>query len=87
MFFIDGGGFININNDGGYFGGGGSGRGGNGGKGWNFDGNGGVNWGESSNNSFNDPAFDFVYEVLSWIALSNCLHFAFKKMVRIMGRG
>ncbi|KAL2459293.1 putative H/ACA ribonucleoprotein complex subunit 1 [Forsythia ovata] len=86
LIFIDGGGFININ-DGGYFGSGGSGGGGNGGKGWNFNGHGGANWGESSNNSFYDPAFDFVYEVLSWIALSNCLHFAFKKVVRIVGRG
>ncbi|KAK4369045.1 hypothetical protein RND71_012837 [Anisodus tanguticus] len=58
--------------------------GGGGGRGWNFDGFGGENWEESSSNSFSDPAFDFVYELMCWAALSNCLHFAFKKVVRIV---
>lgn len=70
------------------FGGGSSwGGGGGGGKGWNFDGFGGANWEESSSNSFSDPAFDFVYELMCWAALSNCLHFAFKKVVRIVAGG
>ncbi|KAK6913731.1 hypothetical protein RJ641_021052 [Dillenia turbinata] len=73
--------------DGGYFGdSGGDGIFGNGGsgKGWNFDGfgGGGFSWEDSSSSSFSDPAFDFVYEVVSWIVLSNCVHFAFKKIVR-----
>lgn len=61
-------------------------HGGNGGgKGWNFGGFWGPDWGEfSSNNSYNDPAFDFVYEVLSWIVFSQCLDFAFKKLARIV---
>uniref|UniRef100_K4CGA0 Uncharacterized protein n=1 Tax=Solanum lycopersicum TaxID=4081 RepID=K4CGA0_SOLLC len=42
---------------------------------------------ESSSNSFSDPAFDFVYELMCWAALSNCLHFAFKKVVRIVAGG
>lgn len=62
--------------------------GGGSGKGWNFGGFGGSDWGDSSsNNSYHDPAFDFVYEVLSWIVFSNCLHFAFKKVVRIVSDG
>lgn len=76
--FGDGGG---INNGDGYFG-----RGG-GGKGWNSGGYGGDNWEEYSNNSIPDPAFDFVYEVLCWIAMSNCLHFAFKKVVKFASDG
>ncbi|KAH6808660.1 glycine-rich protein [Perilla frutescens var. frutescens] len=76
--FGDGG---DINNGGGYFG-----RGG-GGKGWNFGGSGGSNWGEYSDNSIPDPAFDFVYEVLCWIAMSNCLHFAFKKVGKVVADG
>uniref|UniRef100_A0A5B7ABT7 Uncharacterized protein n=1 Tax=Davidia involucrata TaxID=16924 RepID=A0A5B7ABT7_DAVIN len=80
--------------DGGFFGdagddgpfGGGSGSGG-GGRGWNFDRFGGSNWDESSSPWSSDPAFDFVYEVISWIALSNCLHFAFKKVLRIVADG
>ena len=60
------------------------GGGGGGGGSWNFGGFGGANWEGYSSNSYNDPAFDFVYEVLSWIVLSNCLHFAFKKVVRIV---
>lgn len=63
-------------------GGGGSGGGG----GWNYGGFGGHNW-DSSSSSSSDPAFDFVYEVICWIALSNCVHFAFKKIVRIMADG
>ncbi|XVE65579.1 hypothetical protein DITRI_Ditri08aG0011200 [Diplodiscus trichospermus] len=66
-------------------GGGGSSWGGNG---WNFGGFGGRNWDESS---FSSPwtvsALDFVYEVICWIALSNCVHFAFKKVVRIVANG
>ncbi|KAF8401420.1 hypothetical protein HHK36_012359 [Tetracentron sinense] len=65
---------------------GGGGYGGYGGRGWNFDGYGGSNW-EDSSSSSSDPAFDFVYEVLSWIALSNCVHFAFKKVIRIVAGG
>ncbi|GFQ05726.1 hypothetical protein PHJA_002716700 [Phtheirospermum japonicum] len=74
--FSDGGGF---NSGDGYFGSGGGGRG------WNFGGYGGANWEEFSENSISDPAFDFVYEVLCWIAMSNCLHFAFKKVARFVG--
>ncbi|XP_073127955.1 uncharacterized protein [Henckelia pumila] len=76
--FSDGGDF---NNGDGYFGAGGGGRG------WNFGGYGGANWEESSGNSISDPAFDFVYEILCWIAMSNCLHFAFKKVVRNVADG
>lgn len=80
-FFFEGG------DDDGAFGGGNSWGGGGGGSGWNFGGFGGANWDESSSNSFSDPAFDFVYEVLSWIVFSNCLHFAFKKVVRSVADG
>lgn len=69
--------------DGPFFGGGGGG----GGRGWNFDGFGGHSWDDSSPSSSSDPAFDFVYEVISWIALSNCVHFAFKKVFRIVADG
>lgn len=55
------------------------------GRGWNFGGfGGGHNWDESSSS---DPAYDFVYEVICWIALSNCVHFAFNKVVRIVADG
>ncbi|XP_068664323.1 uncharacterized protein [Aristolochia californica] len=64
------GGFLGDGDDG-PFGGGGSGRG------WNNDRDEGAD-----ESSWRDPAFDFVYEVLCWIVLSNCLHFAFKKLVR-----
>ncbi|KAH1200867.1 hypothetical protein GmHk_17G047718 [Glycine max] len=47
---------------------------------------GGNNWDEPSS-SVPDPAFDFVYQVLSWIMLSNCLHFSFKRIVRIVAAG
>ncbi|KAL7220738.1 hypothetical protein ACSBR2_013598 [Camellia fascicularis] len=77
--------------DGDFFGGGddgGDGGGGfGGGGGWNFDSFGWSNWDDSSSSSPSDPAFDFVFEVISWIALSNCLHFAFKKVVRIVADG
>ncbi|ESW26305.1 hypothetical protein PHAVU_003G108000 [Phaseolus vulgaris] len=67
--------------------GGGSGFGGGGGSGWNFNRfGGGHNWDEPSS-SVPDPAFDFVYQVLSWIMLSNCLHFSIKKIVRIVAAG
>ncbi|GFZ21777.1 glycine-rich protein [Actinidia rufa] len=72
---------------GGEGGGGGAFGGGGGGRGWTFDGFGGSNWDEFSSNSPSDPAFDVVYEVISWIALSNCLHFALKKVVRIVADG
>lgn len=78
------GGFFEDGNAGGFDGpfGGGSGWGG---SGWNFDGFGWQNWDESSSSpSWSDPAMNFVYEVLCWIALSNCVHFAFKKVVRNM---
>ncbi|XP_047149668.1 uncharacterized protein LOC124821778 [Vigna umbellata] len=69
----------------GYFGGGGGGfGGGGGGSGRNFNRfGGGHNWDEPSS----DPAFDFVYQVLSWIMLSKCLHFAVKKIIRIVAAG
>lgn len=62
------------------FGGGGGGGGGSGGS---FN---GFNWDESSS-SPSDPAFDFVYEALSWFVLSNCLIFAFKRLARIVADG
>ncbi|KAK0608447.1 hypothetical protein LWI29_030721 [Acer saccharum] len=78
----EGNGFFVGGIDDGFFGGGSNdgpfGGGGYGGRGWNFDGFGGQNWDEPSN-AF---AFGFVYEVIYWIALSNCVHFAFKKLVR-----
>lgn len=60
-----------------------------GGRGWNFGGFGGHNWEDESSSwsSSSDPAFDFVYEVIYWIALSNCVHFAFKKVVRLVAGG
>ena len=77
LFFGDGGD--------GNFGGGGFGGGGGGGD-WNFNRFGeGENWEEHS--SLEDPAFDFVYRVLSEIMLSNCLRFAVKKIVRIITDG
>ncbi|CAJ1940958.1 unnamed protein product [Sphenostylis stenocarpa] len=67
--------------------GGAGGFGGGGGGGWNFNRFGdGHNWDEPSS-SVPDPAFDFVYQVLSWIMLSNCLHFAVKKIIRIVAAG
>ncbi|XP_057772337.1 uncharacterized protein LOC130991901 [Salvia miltiorrhiza] len=83
VYFVFGGDGGNFNNGGdGYFG-----RGGGGGKGWNFGGYGGANWEDFSNNSIHDPAFDVVYEVLCWIAMSNCLHFALKKVVKFVADG
>lgn len=74
-------GFFSGDDGDGPFWGDGGGFGGSGG-GWNFNRFGeGHDWDESSS-SHSDPAFDFVYEVLSWIMLSNCLHFAFKRIVR-----
>ncbi|KAL5541321.1 hypothetical protein UlMin_044581 [Ulmus minor] len=75
-----------LGDDGPFFGGGG-GAGGNNGRGWNSDGFGWHNWDESSSSSPSDPAFDFVYEVVSWIALSNCVHFAFKRVIRTVTDG
>ncbi|KAK6254456.1 hypothetical protein QQP08_013926 [Theobroma cacao] len=73
------------------FGGGGGGGGGSswGGSGWNFGEFGGQNWDESSSSSspWTGTALDFVYEVICWIALSNCVHFAFKKVIRIVANG
>ncbi|KAJ4898400.1 glycine-rich protein [Raphanus sativus] len=78
-FLLEGGG-----NDGPFrFGGGGGGNDG-GGKGWNY-GSGGGNWEEPL--SWSDPAMEFVYEVICWIVLSNCVHFAFKRVVRIVTDG
>ncbi|KAL8254409.1 hypothetical protein R6Q59_032630 [Mikania micrantha] len=74
----DGGGFFDGGD--GPFGGGGGGGGGDG----SFD---GFNWDESLPDSPSDPAFDFVYGVLCWIVFSNCLHFAFKKVIRILADG
>ncbi|KAK9287737.1 hypothetical protein L1049_016177 [Liquidambar formosana] len=78
--------------DGFFFGDGGDGPfggagGGGGSRGWNFGRFDGHNWDESPSSSSSDPAFDFVYEVMCWIALSNCVHFAFKKVVRIVADG
>ncbi|XP_051125850.1 uncharacterized protein LOC127247846 [Andrographis paniculata] len=67
--------------------GGGNSWGGGGGGGWNFGGHGWGNWEESSDNTISDPAFDFVFEILCWIAMSNCLHFAFKRVVRFVSDG
>ncbi|KAM7256190.1 hypothetical protein ACFE04_011931 [Oxalis oulophora] len=69
----------------------GGGYGGDSGR-WNFGGNNNWNNGdddddEFSSNSWSAPAFNFVYEVICWIALSNCVHFAFKKTVRILTNG
>lgn len=67
---------------------GGDGGGGGDGRGCNFGGFGGHDWNEeSSSSSSSDPALNFVYEVICWIALSNCVHFAFKKLVRIVAGG
>ncbi|XP_044486328.1 uncharacterized protein LOC123211592 [Mangifera indica] len=55
------------------------GGGGYGGRRWNSDGFGGQNWDESLRWSSNDLAFNFVFEVIYWSALSNCVHFTFKK--------
>ncbi|XP_074560224.1 uncharacterized protein LOC141816319 [Curcuma longa] len=59
------------------------GGGGDGGRGWN-SGDSGPGWDESGDSSSSDPAFDFIYEVVCWIALSNCAHFAFKRMGRLL---
>ncbi|KAJ4893054.1 glycine-rich protein [Raphanus sativus] len=80
-FLLEGGGY-----DGPFgFGGGNDG----GGKGWNYGGGGGGggNWDESSSSSWSDPAMEFVYEVICWIALSNCVHFAFKRIMTIVTDG
>ncbi|KAI3804537.1 hypothetical protein L1987_26154 [Smallanthus sonchifolius] len=77
---------VGADEGGGFFGGGDGpfgGGGGNNGNGGDFN---GFNWDESSS-SPSDPAFDFVYEVLSWFVLSNCLYFAFKRLVRIVVDG
>ncbi|KAG6736929.1 hypothetical protein NC652_022273 [Populus alba x Populus x berolinensis] len=75
----------------GFFGGGGGWGGfGGGGRGWNFDKFGGHDWDESSgwfSSRSSDFAYGFVYEVMYWIALSNCVHFAFKKVVRLVANG
>ncbi|KAK3033750.1 hypothetical protein RJ639_034192 [Escallonia herrerae] len=75
--------------DSGFFSNGGNGDGlfggGNGG-GWSCGGFGGVDW-EDSSPSWSDPAYDIAYEVIGWIVLSTCLHFAFKKVLRIVADG
>ncbi|KAF8038281.1 hypothetical protein BT93_B0972 [Corymbia citriodora subsp. variegata] len=62
------------------------GGGGGGGQGWNFDGFGGQSWDDSSRQPRwgSGFAFDFIYEVIYWIALSKCVHFAFKRVARIV---
>ncbi|EEF45586.1 uncharacterized protein LOC8278776 [Ricinus communis] len=78
-------GFLGGDGDGPFGGGGGGGNWSGGGRGWNFDKFGGHNWDESSSwSSSSKFAYGFVYEVIYWIALSNCLHFAFEKVARIM---
>ncbi|CAL1397296.1 unnamed protein product [Linum trigynum] len=69
--------------------GGGGGRWGSGGGGWDFGRFGEQNWDESSSSWWSSCnfAYGFVYEVVYWIALSNCVHFAFKKVARIMADG
>ncbi|KAB5537350.1 hypothetical protein DKX38_014883 [Salix brachista] len=82
-------GFFCGGDGGGLFGGGGGGYGG-GGRGWNFDKFEGHNWDEPSwwfSSRSSGFAYGFVYEVIYWIALSNCVHFAFKKVVRIVADG
>ncbi|MQM07820.1 hypothetical protein Taro_040671 [Colocasia esculenta] len=71
--------------DGAFGGGGGAGGGGGGGRWWNFEGNGGAEWGDSdSSPASSDPAFDFVYGVISCVALYNCTQFAFKRVSRFI---
>lgn len=78
--------------DGGYFGGddayggfgGGNGGGGSGGKGWNFDRFGDNDWDESS---WSSSSLHFIYDVIGWIVLSICVHFAFMKVVRSLTAG
>ncbi|KAK4770895.1 hypothetical protein SAY87_031427 [Trapa incisa] len=66
--------------------GGGSGfNGGQGGGGRNSGWFGGHSWGDEPSfppRRISGFAADFFHEVVSWIALSECLHFAFKKVVR-----
>ncbi|XP_030470276.1 uncharacterized protein LOC115688568 [Syzygium oleosum] len=64
---------------------GGGGGGGGGGQGWNFDGFGGQSWDDSQRRPpwGSGFALDFIYEVIHWIALSKCIHFAFKRVARI----
>ncbi|KAJ6798858.1 putative translation initiation factor IF-2 [Iris pallida] len=59
------------------------GGGGGGGRDWGFGGSGPSDW-EDHGRGSPDPAFDFVYEVILWIALSNCTLFAFRKVGRIL---
>ncbi|CAN6468626.1 unnamed protein product [Victoria cruziana] len=47
-------------------------------------GGGGWSFGSGDDGSDADPAFDFVYEVISWLALSQCLQFAFKRFVQLL---
>ncbi|XP_020583506.1 uncharacterized protein LOC110026746 [Phalaenopsis equestris] len=76
--FFDGG-----DGDDGPFGGGNGG-----GKGWDSWRPGGSEWEDPDRRLWyslsEDPAFDVIYEVLCWIALSNCAHFAFKKMSQLL---
>ncbi|KAG6531824.1 hypothetical protein ZIOFF_005650 [Zingiber officinale] len=59
------------------------GGGGDGGRGWN-SGDSDPGWDGSGDSSSSDPAFDFIYEVVCWIAFSSCAHFAFKRMGRLL---
>lgn len=79
----DGGFYADENFDGGsgFSSGGGGGGAGDSGGGWGFGGNysdDSSSWSHSGSRF----AFDFIYEVIYWIALSNCVHFAFKKVLR-----
>ncbi|KAK9677929.1 hypothetical protein RND81_11G176600 [Saponaria officinalis] len=75
--------FLGGADDGGIAGGGGI---------WNFGG--GGNWSDgdwfssndndNNNNNPDDPAFDFVFEVVCWIVFSNCVHFAFTKVFKLV---
>lgn len=59
-------------------------NGGKGGGGWNSGGFGGHGWDDPSLPPpwISGFAVNFFHEVISWIALSNCVHFAFKKVMR-----
>ncbi|KAL9232947.1 hypothetical protein vseg_008003 [Gypsophila vaccaria] len=78
--------FLGGPNDGGFIGGGGS---------WNFGGGSG-NWNDGdwfssfdndNNNNLDDPAFDFVFQVVCWMVFSNCVHFAFTKVFKLISEG
>ncbi|KAI9080044.1 hypothetical protein K1719_037977 [Acacia pycnantha] len=56
--------------------------------GWNYNRFGeGRDDGDESSSSWRDAVFLMVYQVVSWIMLLECLHFAFKKIVRPAAKG